>query len=330
MQMGLLTRHFKGLLFLGILIISLGCASLENKAAAEEDPRSLDYYTQSWKFDDSNAADHKWADQKNHTPIHQPPSNQSPSGKTPTGWEPPPISDPEPINGINHLPPSDEAITFPDPIQNPQVLEVSLQYKPDAAHYLDRAISLFELDTERSPNNAEINAMALQAFSTATNLHPLTQWGLQGSIHPWVIQPQTTLTNHTSEPWLDVEVTVILDIKWGDLRVDSQLYLTDLNYLRQSAQWVEASRTVLPITILPPDDSAKVTLKPIEILPLITPKVADSVNGLNRHWPESIRIRAWLTPAQDNVEPERHLEEQTLQLLPDYFMTPFHPLRGVL
>lgn len=217
--------------------------------------------------------------------------------------------------------------TEPLPKAKPALI-VQWQYKPDAHQYLEHQLGHYQQQYEHFPSNPETNQFAREADQKATDRRPLSHWGLRSETHPWVIHPYISITNPTNTPWLDAKITTIIDIHWGELRVDSHLFLTDLTHLQQSAQWFEYKRTTHPVPVLSPDDTQLIQLPPLELLPLITPKHQNNTQALSDQWPESIRIRVWLSPTQDHLPSEQHTKGSTLTLYPDYFLTPFHPLRG--
>jgi len=190
--------------------------------------------------------------------------------------------------------------------QNLKVQSIDLYYKLDAeARYIDLK-NQWQSDHRGEIPIEKARELALEADHESDMDTPFTQWRNQGGPAPLVFSAKAHIYGTGQQALLNVPFTVTIRAKTGNLRVITDLQLTDFQTLRSTAHWLTISQRTIRVPAVAIGEDL--------LLPLMEFQMLDFQKRHPNQFPVALEVKV-SSPALGTVT-------RTLPLLPDHFVVP--------
>ena len=187
-----------------------------------------------------------------------------------------------------------------------QVQDLQFFYKMDAeARYLDLK-NEYQSTHRGEFQAAEAESLAIEAYQKASVDAPFARWLYHGGAAPNIFTGKLHLYNAANRAMLNVPYTVTVRIATGDLRVSSDLQMTDFAHLKATRRWQTLKNEAKVIPVFAPSEDMQLEVMSFNMLTF--------QKAHPNQWPTDVEITV--------RSPQFETTKRTLQVVPDHFVVP--------
>lgn len=182
----------------------------------------------------------------------------------------------------------------------------------DFFYKLDEHVRFLDLKTKwQTEHRGELpigkaGELAREAYDQAATESPFSLWRYQGGPAPQIFTGKAHIHNQGRTALLNLPVSVQVRAKVGELRVSSDIQMTDYEYLEDSARWETVSTESITVPAIAPGEDI--------LLPVMKFRLLEFLAKHPNRWPVQVEMKI--------SSPLMGTTYKTLALIPDHFVIP--------